>query len=420
MSLNLTQSTQFKIRTLSLITKVGVIDIAGIYQEINIYDSMFMPCVRGEILILDAIGLSSKLSLDGSEYLSMEISKDDELNSNSTVIKKTFRIYRQSERENLNQNSEAYLLYFASEEMIFSEQLNINQAFNGTHTEIVNVILKKYLKVSNKKLGIIENSKGLHSVVIPSLTPFEAVNWVSKRAINSESLPSFLFFENKYGYNFVSLSTLMKNAPIMDESKIVNCVDVIENIKNGVFSGKFIGIDPLTRRVSINKLDFKQTYGLSKTHLNKYPNFTGAINRDGKDSAQMFDSKISLYAFSSFRGSTPWVSQDPKTATIIDDTHKYVFQRAPILANLLQTTIHLNIPGNFAVTSGAIVNLSMPLRATKPDVGEELDETLSGKYIVTATRHIIKGDMHQTVIEVATDSTNRPFSTNQTNINGFV
>ena len=57
MSLNLTQSTQFKIRTLSLITKVGVIDIAGIYQEINIYDSMFMPCVRGEILILDAIGL---------------------------------------------------------------------------------------------------------------------------------------------------------------------------------------------------------------------------------------------------------------------------------------------------------------------------------------------------------------------------
>jgi hypothetical protein len=440
MSLNLTQSTQFKIRTLSLITKVGVIDIAGIYQEINIYDSMFMPCVRGEILILDAIGLSSKLSLDGSEYLSMEISKDDELNSNSTVIKKTFRIYRQSERENLNQNSEAYLLYFASEEMIFSEQLNINQAFNGTHTEIVNVILKKYLKVSNKKLGIIENSKGLHSVVIPSLTPFEAVNWVSKRAINSESLPSFLFFENKYGYNFVSLSTLMKNAPIMDigfgiknipgsektefygatEAKIVNSIDVIENIKNGVFSGKFIGIDPLTRRVSINKLDFKQTYGLSKTHLNKYPNFTGAINRDGKDSAQMFDSKISLYAFSSFRGSTPWVSQDPKTATIIDDTHKYVFQRAPILANLLQTTIHLNIPGNFAVTSGAIVNLSMPLRATKPDVGEELDETLSGKYIVTATRHIIKGDMHQTVIEVATDSTNRPFSTNQTNINGFV
>ena len=78
MSINLTQSTQFKIRNLTLITKLGNINLANIYQEINIYDSMFMPCIRGEILILDAIGLSSKLLLDGSEYLAMEISKDDE------------------------------------------------------------------------------------------------------------------------------------------------------------------------------------------------------------------------------------------------------------------------------------------------------------------------------------------------------
>ena len=434
MSLNITQATQFKIRDLTLITKLGNINIIGIYQEINIYDSMFMPCVRGEILILDAIGLSSRLLLDGSEYLSMEISKGDE--SGSTLFKKTFRVYKQSGRENLNQNSEIYLLYFASEEMIFSEQQKINQSFNGTYTDIVNVILKKYLAVTNAKLGIIEQSKGLHTVVVPNLSPFDATTWLSKRAVNSESLPSFLLFENKYGYNFVSLSTLMKNFPIMNigfgiknipgseetefygarEAKIINSIDVIENIKNGVFAGKFIGIDPLTRKVNINKLDYKQTYGLSKTHLNKYPNFTGAINRQEKDSAQMFDSKISLYAFSSLRGSSPWVSQkDPKTATVIDDTHAYVFQRAPIFTNLLQTTIHLNLPGNFAITSGAIVNLAMPSRATKPDVGEELDETLSGKYIVTATRHIIKGDMHETVIEVATDSTNRPFLLNQTN-----
>ena len=83
MSLNLSQPTQFKIRDLTLITKLGNVNITGIYQEINIYDSIFMPCVRGEILIQDAIGLSSRLLLDGSEYLSMEISKDDELNSES-------------------------------------------------------------------------------------------------------------------------------------------------------------------------------------------------------------------------------------------------------------------------------------------------------------------------------------------------
>ena len=433
MSLNLSQSTQFKIKDLTLITKLGNVNIAGVYQEINIYDSMFMPCIRGEILIQDAIGLSSKLLLDGSEYLSMEILKGEE--SGPTTFKKTFRIYRQSNRENINQNSEIYVLHFASEEMIFSEQKKVNQSFNGTYTDIVNIVLKKYLSVTSAKLGLIQNSKGLHTVIIPNLSPFDTMDWLSKRAVDTDSLPNFLFFENKYGYNFVSLTELIKREPIMNinfepknlsvsggqefygarEAKIINSTNYIESIKNGVYSGKFIGIDLLTRKVSINQIDFNQTYNKTKVHLNKYPNFTTAANRDGKDAAHMFDSKVSLYAFATTRKDTSWVKQnDSQTGTNIDDTHAYVFQRAPILANLLQTTIHLNIPGNFGVTSGAIINLKMPIKSGKTEVGEGLDQTLTGKYIVTATRHVIKGDMHETVIEVATDSTNKPLVRQQT------
>ena len=433
MSLNLSQSTQFKIKDLTLITKLGNVNIAGVYQEINIYDSMFMPCIRGEILIQDAIGLSSKLLLDGSEYLSMEILKGEE--SGPTTFKKTFRIYRQSNRENINQNSEIYILHFASEEMIFSEQKKVNQSFNGTYTDIVNVILKKYLGVTSKKIGLIENSKGLHTVIVPNLSPFDTMDWLSKRAVDSDFLPNFLFFENKYGYNFVSLTELIKREPVMNinfepknlsvsggqefygarEAKIINSTNYIESIKNGVYSGKFIGIDLLTRQVKINQIDFNQTYNKTKVHLNKYPNFTTAANRDGKDAAHMFDSKVSLYAFATTRKDTSWVKEnDAQTGTNIDDTHAYVFQRAPILANLLQTTIHLNIPGNFGVTSGAIINLKMPIKSGKTEVGEGLDQTLTGKYIVTATRHVIKGDMHETVIEVATDSTNKPLVRQQT------
>jgi hypothetical protein len=363
----------------------------------------------------------------------MEILKGEE--SGPTTFKKTFRIYRQSNRENINQNSEIYILHFASEEMIFSEQKKVNQSFNGTYTDIVNVILKKYLGVTSKKLGSIENSKGLHTVIVPNLSPFDTMDWLSKRAVDSDSLPNFLFFENKYGYNFVSLTELIKREPIMNinfepknlsvsggqefygarEAKIINSTNYIESIKNGVYSGKFIGIDLLTRKVNINQIDFNQTYNKTKVHLNKYPNFTTAANRDGKDAAHMFDSKVSLYAFATTRKDTNWVKEnDAQTGTNIDDTHAYVFQRAPILANLLQTTIHLNIPGNFGVTSGAIINLKMPIKSGKTEVGEGLDQTLTGKYIVTATRHVIKGDMHETVIEVATDSTNKPLVRQQT------
>jgi len=433
MSLNLSQPTQFKIRDLTRITKFGNVNITGIYQEINIYDSIFMPCVRGEILIQDAIGLSSRLLLDGSEYLSMEISKGDE--NGPTTFKKTFRIYKQSGRETVNPTSEVYLLYFASEEMIFSEQQKINQSFNGTYTDIVNVVMEKYLNVNSSKLGVVEKSKGLHTVIIPNLSPFDTMNWLCKRAVNEDSLPSFLFFENKYGYNFVSLKTIVEQKTIMDinfspknvqgseneefrgarDLQVIGSNDLIENIKNGVYAGKFIGIDPLTRKVSINQIDYNQTYSKAQKHLNKYPNFTAALNREGKDSSEMFNSKISLYSYSTARANVSWVkTQDSKTATIIDDTHAYVFQRAPIFANLLQTTMHLNLPGNFGLTSGALINLKMPLRSVKVAKDDGSDDYLSGKYIVTATRQIIKGDMHETVIELATDSTNRPLVKKQT------
>jgi hypothetical protein len=179
-------------------TKFGNIDIVGVYQEINIYDGMFMPCMRGEIVIIDAIGLTSKLSLDGSEYIQIEISKSDE--SGSTLFNKTFRIYKQSNRENINLTSEIYILHFASEEMIFSEQKKITQSFNGTYTDIVNVVLDIYLKVPLSRRSLIEKSKGIHSIVIPNLSPLDAIDWLCKRAVNSENLPSFFFFEKKSYY----------------------------------------------------------------------------------------------------------------------------------------------------------------------------------------------------------------------------
>ena len=37
---------------------------------------------------------------------------------------------------------EIYILYFASDEMVYSEKQKINQSFTGTYSDIVNVVLK--------------------------------------------------------------------------------------------------------------------------------------------------------------------------------------------------------------------------------------------------------------------------------------
>ena len=94
MSFNIKQSTQFKINHLNINSKFGTFDLSAIFEELNIFDSILMPCMSGNILIKDAIGLSKRLLFDGSESIDIDISKDTE--TQGTNLTKTFRIFKQT------------------------------------------------------------------------------------------------------------------------------------------------------------------------------------------------------------------------------------------------------------------------------------------------------------------------------------
>ena len=113
-----TQASRFTLNELVIISKTGKIDISKIYEEINIFDSILSPVLSGVIGINDSVGLSQKLVFDGSEVLLVNIGKDSD--SSSLRLKKAFRIYKQSERQNLTQNSEKYNLEFVSDEFILN------------------------------------------------------------------------------------------------------------------------------------------------------------------------------------------------------------------------------------------------------------------------------------------------------------
>ncbi len=430
MSIDIKQSTQFKIQELSLITKVGKFDIASIFDELNIFDTMLMPCISGNIVIRDAVGLSEKLYFDGSDYISINISKGGE--GSITNFNRKFRVYKQTDRKNINQTSEMYILHFVAEEFVYSLQQKINQSFSGTYNESVAVILQNYLKVppTSNKIGVIEKTQGIHTFIMPNLSPFDALKWIAYRAVDSKNLPNYMFFQNKYGYNFVSLSTLIgkktiadinfnpknlgKNTQVKEETfgardvQVISQFNLAENIMDGVYSGRFIGFDVLTRKVNVNDISFLDVYARGK-HLNKNPNVTAAKNIDGLSVDAMHNSKVSLYPISSPRRYDKYTkTNDNKTSTIIDDTDNYIFQRNSILKNLTQTKLRITLPGNFGLTSGFTVNVKYPSRAILDDTSEPYDKTLYGKYLIVATRHIIRYDKHETILEVASDSTNRP------------
>ncbi len=67
MTLPILNSTQYKIEEVIIVTKSGKINISGIFTEINIFDSLLMPVMSGNIMIRDSLNLSGQLFFDGSE-----------------------------------------------------------------------------------------------------------------------------------------------------------------------------------------------------------------------------------------------------------------------------------------------------------------------------------------------------------------
>jgi hypothetical protein len=381
--------------------------------------------MSGNILIEDAIGLSTELMYDGSEYLIVDISKSE----GHIRMNKTFHIYKQSNRELLTQTSERYVLHFASDEFIYSEQQRINKSYRDTYSNIAKTILLNELKVPKDKLtGRFEKTLGLRTINVPVLKPFEAINWCAKRALGENDSPDFVFFENIDGYNFVSLSSLLQDNSIFDinfstknidenESneilgarsfEVISQYDYVQNTKSGVYAGTFIGFDLLTRQYMTKKITFSDIYSKS-SHANKNPMASNYKTRDNKTNTEMINSRKVLYPFQSGRASTEIIREnEPNSISMLETPEKWLFQRQALMQNLMAQRVKVVMPGNFAITSGYNMNLMVPARKASLVGSDNNDYTLYGKYLVVAVRHIIKFDKHETVLELVTDSTNKP------------
>lgn len=424
MSLSMGKSTQFKINELTIVTKGGPIDISVIYEEINIFDSIFLPVMSGNILIRDAAGLSGSLLFDGSESILIDIAKDS--NSDIASFRKAFRIYKQSTRKNEGLNSELYTLHFCSDELMFSDQQRVNQSYDNTYGKVVEKILEDYLNVpAGESGGIFEDTVGIRNIVIPNLRPIEAIEWCAKRSLDQKQAPNYLFFQNLVGFNFAPLSKLLTQEEILDvkfqpknQSKgnpfseissarafeVVTQSDSISKQRSGVNAGQFIGFDPLTRTTAKKEIGYGDV-DATMEKANDNPNASIIKNRSGVSNIEAYDSKKTLSFFSLAQNFSNYIKQkDPTSLSKLDNTEAWVFQRKAIIENLMAKRLKIAMPGNFQLTSGFNVNVDAPVFGKKFKGEDNEDKSLSGKYIIVASRQVIGYEKHETIIEVATTS----------------
>jgi hypothetical protein len=190
--MNLVEPTQYRIDEMFIVTKGGRIDIENIFEELNLFDSLFLPAISGNILIVDSKQMIKNLIFDGTEVIAFSMSKG--IGAGFAPFKKSYRIYNISDRRNKNQTTETYVLHFVSDEFILSEQKKVNQSYETTYSDVVNKIMTSYLKIPTNSRGAFQSSYGIRKIVIPNLSPLDAIEWCSKRALSVNNSPEYLFF----------------------------------------------------------------------------------------------------------------------------------------------------------------------------------------------------------------------------------
>lgn len=438
-SYGVADSQQFTISSILLILNdTSSVDIKFATEELVFYEDIFSPAASGYVLITDASGWIENLNINGFNKVQVTFSKVGSDDPNA--FKRLFRVYKIGERYQISRSKEKYALHFCSEELIINEQIKIVRSYPNTQiSTIIYSILTGDLGApgpgeSITKIGTIEDTSGYYSFIIPNIKPFEAFSWLSTYAQPSDKRyigADMLFYENRNGYNFRSLQSIM-NDPVYNtynyspknisgvslgfslsgiiSYKFTNTFDLLKTVSSGGYANKLLSLDPLLRQTKTTEFNY-DNYAGSK--LNKYGTSSPQTNRFGKTvsstSSAVYkvatSNKNQLTSLNITSNATGLSSVVPDIAIDV-----YIPNRTAQMSMINQIKIEFSIPGDPGLSVGRVVKLNIPsLSYDGNENSLNLDKYFTAKYIISKVKHVMdnKG-IYNCVCEAITDSTSNP------------
>jgi hypothetical protein len=421
----------YSLTNLTLLTSVTTFDLKNTMQEISYNEDIFNNVLSGYVMIVEASGFIETLAVNGTEFLRLTFSK---FGDKSNQIDKIFRVYKLGKRKlEGTMYKESYVLYFCSEELLLSEQYKISKRYKDQLiSDNVNDILNNYLKIPSNKKGTIETTYGKYDFIIPTLKPFDAINWLTNYARPNPQNPGadMLFYEDKNGFQYRSLQSLMKQTsyytytykPKNINSKDLNSdvhnvltyefldsFDTLNGITSGTFANQLISLNPLTRTKKVTNFNY-DTYQKSAKNLNPYSIIDDSTNRNGDSLSQTPQAMLKLI-FSNFdSGTNSYVAGVPGASGNDIYAETFIPNRTAQLGLANYTRLRISVPGDCNLTVGRVLTFNLTSRNTKNNGA--LDKYYSGNYFITGVRHIIDLTRFRTILEITKESVPTPYPAN--------
>ena len=382
---------------LLLVNYLGeVTDLSDIFIQLNIFEDMTSNCMSGSILIEDSVNLICNFPIIGQEKLIVSYN-----NPGLKPREYTFYVYKPDKISNKEGNDKVqlYNLLFTSIELIKDQITNISRSLKGKTSDIIYNILTQEWGLNYKGKYNIEESETVNSFVSPNWNPFKLINFFTQRSVPlNKKCPTYLFYQNMEGYNFVSYESLLSKGvadswyyaltetndgyDIDTKAKNVNSyfverwIDTIDNSKKGLYSGKYIEVDIASKKLINNRYDYIKDFELFPSLypnklLPQVNNFGYSLNLDNKDITLVYNNSI---------------DKDEKKF------RRWVLLRDAWLSQLKAISVVVEKTLNSDIKIGDIVNFNIPSREPT-DNNIKYADYLNGKFLIWSNRITIGNDL---------------------------
>jgi len=202
----------FKVAELNSSRASFSLDIIDIITDFEVYEHIDKPYITGKLVVADTQRVYERFDFQGGETFKIQIQRDQ--NESIEPIKKTFIIDEVLHVAKSNETSQA-IVFHLIEDIGFIDTLhNVNKAYQGQPQKIIQTISKDFLK---KDVGsnAEDNVQNDMNVIVPNLSPLEAMAWIKNRATDKDGYPFFLFSTFALDkFMFYDLSTMLSEKPM--------------------------------------------------------------------------------------------------------------------------------------------------------------------------------------------------------------
>lgn len=421
--------------------KPRTINIAGIISSIELTEDIFEMAMVGKLQVYDVNDVRTILPITGLERLNLKFQTPGMPGVDFTEGSgKQFHIYKiERVRQDPNtQRTQGYDIYFTSKEFYYNFMHRISKAYAGPIEFAIEDILRSKDKLNSSRAITWEPTKTNAKYVIPNLRPFNAIKFLCSQAVSKKyNNAGYVFYEAPAGYFFRSLESMYAIAGTAGRPEKftytyqVNRVDldvnqdmhsclyyhfglpanVLENMGEGMFANKLITHDAFNKTVKTHNFDYYKSFidyfhvettAGEKSGIKQLIPFAKFDDTD-KDISQFPDARVSVVTDTS-KVHNDYEFVDPSATLPIS-----ISQRRQLHNNVLTLIVN----GNSLLTVGDIISFDLPLMRPVPDGGkQQRNPYYSGRYLITALRHIISTEgqgKYQMTLKCSKDAVKEAF-----------